>query len=184
MSIPVPLSRGRSAQDGMKTADYWRRKRLTPTIAATPTARGHVMKDQVAKWLQSLHRTQSVRPCVVAIGKDTYEGAMYECVGEYVANMDAIVHGERRVGDIYIQRSIYLVGDVPAVVKERRRTCFTFEGQDWFLASHGDLRPVRAIHHYLPLDRRRQDRRRTAVSAGADDREARPLRMTPDAERN
>jgi hypothetical protein len=91
---------------------------------------------QVAKWLKSIHRTQSIRPCLVTIGTDTYEGAMYECVGEYIANMDAIVRGERNVGDVYIQRSIYLVGDVPTVVKERRRTCFTFEGQDWFLASH------------------------------------------------
>ncbi len=37
---------------------------------------------------------------------------------------------------MYIQRSLYLVGNVPKVVKERRRTCFTFEGQDWFLAAH------------------------------------------------
>ena len=29
------------------------------------------------------------------------------------------------------------MGNVPTVVKERRRTCFTFEGQDWFLAAHG-----------------------------------------------
>ena len=94
------------------------------------------MKNRVAKWLKSLHRTQSVRPCVVTIGTDTYEGVMYECVGEFVANMDAIVRGERKPGDIYIQRSIYLVGDVPTVVKERRRTCFTFENQDWFLAAH------------------------------------------------
>ena len=93
---------------------------------------------QVAKWLKSIHRTQSVRPCEVTIGSDTYEGASYECVGEYIRNMDAIVHGERNVGDIFIQRSIYLVGNVPKVVKERRRTCFTFEGQDWFLAAHSD----------------------------------------------
>jgi hypothetical protein len=96
---------------------------------------------QVAKWLKSIHRTQSIRPCLVTIGTDTYEGAMYECVGEYIANMDAIVRGERNVGDVYIQRSMYLVGDVPAVVKERRRTCFTFEGQDWFLASHSGPGP-------------------------------------------
>ncbi len=93
---------------------------------------------QVAKWLKSKPRTQSVRPCLVTIDSDTYEGALYECVGEYIANMDAIVRGERKVGDVYIQRTIYLVGDVPTVVRERRRTCFTFEGQDWFLASHGD----------------------------------------------
>ena len=92
---------------------------------------------QVAKWVKAIHRTQSVRPCEVTIGDDTYEGAMYECVGEYIANMDAIVRGERNVGDVYIQRTIYLVGQVPQVVRERRRTCFTFEGQDWFLASHG-----------------------------------------------
>ena len=96
------------------------------------------MKNQVANWLKSKHRTQSVRPCVVTIGGDTYEGAMYECVGEFIPNMDAIVRGERKVGDVYIQRSIHLVGDVPTVVRERRRTCFTFRGQDWFLASHGD----------------------------------------------
>jgi hypothetical protein len=93
---------------------------------------------QVAKWLKSIHRTQSVRPCIVTIGTETYEGASYECVGEYIPNMDAIVHGERKPGDIYIQRSIYLVGNVPTVVKERRRTCFTFEGQDWYLAAHSD----------------------------------------------
>ena len=91
---------------------------------------------QVAKWLKSIHRTQSVRPCVVTIGTDSYEGAMYECVGEFVANQDAIVRGERNVGDVYIQRSLYLVGVVPKVVRQRRRTCFTFEGQDWYLAAH------------------------------------------------
>ena len=91
---------------------------------------------QVAKWRRSIHRTQSVRPCIVTIGTDTYEGASYECVGEYIPNMDAIVRGERKPGDIFIQRSIYLVGDVPTVVKKRRRTCFTFEGQDWYLAAH------------------------------------------------
>ena len=96
------------------------------------------MKNQVAKWLKSIHRTQSIRPCVVTIGTDTYEGAMYECVGEYIPNMDAIVRGERKAGDVYIQRSIYLVGNVPKVVRQRRRTCFTFEGQDWFLAAHSD----------------------------------------------
>ena len=91
---------------------------------------------QVAKWLKSIHRTQSVRPCVITIGTDSYEGASYECVGEFIPNMDAIVRGERKPGDIYIQPSIYLVGNVPTVVKERRRTCFTFEGQDWYLAAH------------------------------------------------
>ena len=91
---------------------------------------------QVAKWRKSIHRTQSVRPCIVTIGTDTYEGASYECVGEFIPNMDAIVRGERKAGDVYIQRSMYLVGEVPAVVKERRRTCFIFEGQDWFLAAH------------------------------------------------
>ena len=96
------------------------------------------MKKQVAKWLKSIRRTQSVRPCVVTIGRDTYEGAMYECVGEYIANMDAIIRGERNVGDVYIQRTLYLVGNVPTVVRQRRRTCFTFQGQDWFLASHSD----------------------------------------------
>jgi hypothetical protein len=107
---------------------------------------------QVAKWLKSIHRTQSIRPCVVAIGTDTYEGAMYECVGEYIANMDAIVRGERNVGDVYIQRSIYLVGDVPAVVKERRRTCFTFEGQDWFLASHSGPSTNAPFGQFLVID--------------------------------
>ena len=93
---------------------------------------------QVAKWLKPIRRTQSVRPCEVTIGSDTYEGAMYECVGEYIANQDAIVRGDRNVGDIYIQRSIYLVGNVPKVVRQRRRTCFPFEGQDWYLAAHSD----------------------------------------------
>ena len=51
---------------------------------------------QVAKWRKSIHRTQSVRPCIVTIGTDTYEGASYECVGEFIPNMDAIVRGERR----------------------------------------------------------------------------------------
>ncbi len=107
---------------------------------------------QVAKWLKSIHRTQSVRPCVVAIGTDTYEGAMYECVGEYIANMDAIVRGERNVGDVYIQRSIYLVGNVPVVVKERRRTCFTFEGQDWFLAAHSGPSTNAPFGQFLVID--------------------------------
>jgi hypothetical protein len=35
-------------------------------------------KNQVAKWLKSIRHTQSIRPCVVTIGTDTYEGAMYE----------------------------------------------------------------------------------------------------------
>lgn len=91
---------------------------------------------QVAKWRKSIPHIQSIRPCVITIGSDSYEGASYECVGEYIPNMDAIVRGERKPGDIFIQRSIYLVGDVPAVVKECRRTCFTFEGQDWYLAVH------------------------------------------------
>ena len=39
---------------------------------------------------------KTFRPCEVTIGPDTYEGAMYECVGEYIANQDAIVRGGAR----------------------------------------------------------------------------------------
>ena len=123
---------------------------------------------QVAKWLKSIHRTQSVRPCVVTIGPDTYEGAMYECVGEYhrrIRMQSSEASARRATYTSSVRFTSWAT--CPRSCRQRRRTCFTFEGQDWYLAAHSnpgikpaDRTPFGPFIIIDPWTCPRQDRRR------------------------
>lgn len=92
--------------------------------------------NQVAEWLDSLPNVTGVRPCVVTLGKEKFEGASYVSRLQYSASMDVVRRGERKEGEACYRRNIYLVGSLPRDKKRGLKVCFPYEGQDWYVTCY------------------------------------------------
>ena len=75
------------------------------------------MKEQIVKWLRSLPGVSNVKPVTLAIGKQTWKGAVYTTQDR--------------------DRRYYLVGDRP---RPERKTCYRFasDHRDWYVESYLD----------------------------------------------
>ena len=88
------------------------------------------MKEQVAKWLRNIPGITDVSPVTVAIGKSTWEGAVYTQRNE---------------------RRYYLVGKRPHA--KGPETCYLFapDPRDWYVAgwvqNYDELPPVQQNYH-------------------------------------
>lgn len=85
----------------------------------------------VVKYLKGLDNTRNVRwnvlPVLVTIQGQQFVGAQYDEVQREQWN-------EQKTP--YLHRHLWLIGLLPKCRLMRKSTCFTYEGQDWYVACH------------------------------------------------
>lgn len=107
------------------------------------------MNDRVATWLGGLSHCRQIRPVVVRIGREVFEGARYQQGHEYTRDMQECRSGIAKPGDVSWSDFFYLLGELPKCYQRRKSTCFTLGDETWYVATHAPkvIRPQFAEYH-------------------------------------
>jgi hypothetical protein len=93
----------------------------------------------VADFLKSLTNAKNVRACQVTIAKTVYVGARYTAIDEYKADMQAVVNGEKMVGNFSESDRFYLLMDrLPPSYTRRPKPVYVIDGKECYVASYFD----------------------------------------------
>lgn len=86
-------------------------------------------QNELCNWLMSTCRTISAKPCQVVIGKEKWEGAVYETLRQVKENETIVESRIAKVGDEYKVTRIYCIGKLPKLLLQTvsRKGIFTFD---------------------------------------------------------
>jgi hypothetical protein len=127
-----------------------------PTLKQARAAIDHREKDlakgptPLVSWLHGLSGISEVRPVVLTVGREVFQGAEYRATGVYTQGMDAVQRGDHKAGDTYAETRYYFLGPIPACRQRRQSICFTHNGRTLYLSSYMDankLTPANKEYH-------------------------------------
>jgi hypothetical protein len=124
-------------------------EKSTKLSRASLAATQRKIANQVTAWLNGLAEKGNVRavvPCLVTIDGVTLPGAEYLSVHHYIASMSAVVNGDKKDGEEYTERCIYVAGLLPKSYRRRRHTCFILEEAVWYMVCYWQGGEG-AVHH-------------------------------------
>lgn len=103
---------------------------------------------RVAQWLRSLPDTFGVLAVIVTIGSKRFAGARYTQTLFYMAGMLCVTRGDKQAGDTYTRDGIYLLGNRPERMRNRRHFCMPYDGREWYVSCHAVTDEVNEFHPF------------------------------------
>lgn len=109
-----------------------------------------VIPNKLKEWLEKCGCLE-VQPVTVIIDGESWPGCRYKKEFEYAAGMGCVSDGRHKAGEKYTEEFIYCLGDQPRPESCKRlkrnkyieNICFPFEGLDWYLAGHMQLKDIK-----------------------------------------